>query len=173
MEAKAKLIDVTKDWKTQRFRLMFEVTNDIEHEIEKIADKDLRLRAVRWTEKRSLNANNYAWELMSHIAYKLRTTKEDVYEMALADAGVTDSIDGQAITIMLKKDIPISKLEGHWQAVDSDFEYVTYVKLKGSSEYNTEEMSNLIDYIVGIAKDLGIDTATPDEIERYKALWQN
>lgn len=41
----------------------------------------------------------------------------------------------------------------------------------GSSKYNTKEMARLIDYVVEECKPLGIDTMTPDEIERLKAAW--
>jgi hypothetical protein len=38
---------------------------------------------------------------------------------------------------------------------------------------NSKEMSELIDGTVSEAKELGIDTRTPDEIERMKALWES
>lgn len=41
----------------------------------------------------------------------------------------------------------------------------------GSSQYNTREMSILIDGIVSEAKELGIETATPDELAQMKSLW--
>lgn len=42
---------------------------------------------------------------------------------------------------------------------------------KGSSLYNTKEMSLLIDGVVRECKELGIETETPDEIERMKQEW--
>lgn len=47
-----------------------------------------------------------------------------------------------------------------------------YRVYRGSHTYNTEEMSILIDGVVQEAKDQGIETATPDEIERLKSLWK-
>lgn len=44
--------------------------------------------------------------------------------------------------------------------------------IKGTSEYDTKEMSVFIDGVVSEAKELGIQTETPEEIERLKALWQ-
>jgi hypothetical protein len=43
---------------------------------------------------------------------------------------------------------------------------------KGSHLYDTKEMSRLIDYIVEEAKDLGIETMTPDDVARMKASWK-
>ena len=44
--------------------------------------------------------------------------------------------------------------------------------LKAShKEYDTREMSILIDEIVSQAKELNIETLPPDEVESLKALW--
>lgn len=43
--------------------------------------------------------------------------------------------------------------------------------IKGSSEYDTAEMAHFIDSIVEEAKELGIETSTPDELERMKQEW--
>ena len=43
----------------------------------------------------------------------------------------------------------------------------------GSSTYNTKEMSVLIDGVVSEAKEMGIETLSPAELERMKAAWQN
>ena len=47
-----------------------------------------------------------------------------------------------------------------------------YKVIKGSSEYDTKEMSVFIDGIVQEAEQLGIDTLPPAEIERLKGLWR-
>ena len=41
----------------------------------------------------------------------------------------------------------------------------------GSSVYNSKEMSVFIDEVIDRAKELGIDTRTPEEIARMKSLW--
>lgn len=42
----------------------------------------------------------------------------------------------------------------------------------GSSTYNTKEMSDLIHGTVSDAESLGIDTITPEELERMLAIWK-
>lgn len=42
---------------------------------------------------------------------------------------------------------------------------------RGSHTYDTKEMSILIDGTVQEAKDLGIETMTPDELDRIKQEW--
>jgi hypothetical protein len=43
---------------------------------------------------------------------------------------------------------------------------------KGSSEYDTREMSILLQGVVEEAKALGIETMTKDEIEHLKEMWR-
>lgn len=43
--------------------------------------------------------------------------------------------------------------------------------MRGSHTYNTAEMSKLIDGTVSEAKELGIETMTPDQIEEMKQKW--
>ena len=49
-----------------------------------------------------------------------------------------------------------------------------YVNIKffwGSSNYNTADMSRLIDGIISDCHELDIETMTPSEISRLKAAW--
>ena len=54
-----------------------------------------------------------------------------------------------------------SKLEGY----ENVFAYY------GSSTYNTTEMSRLIDYVVDEAKELGIETLPPEQLNAMKESW--
>ena len=51
-------------------------------------------------------------------------------------------------------------------------EFTHYRIYKGTSEYNTREMSIFIDGVVHEAQNLDIETKTPAEIERIKNLWK-
>ena len=50
--------------------------------------------------------------------------------------------------------------------------YRTYMMLKGSSEYNTKEMSHLIDGLVSECKEMGIETLPPEELERMMSEYE-
>ncbi len=45
--------------------------------------------------------------------------------------------------------------------------------IRGSHTYDNKEMSALIDGTVEDAKEMGIETLSPGEIERLKALWNS
>lgn len=176
METKARLIDVYRALNPHHMRLIFETEYELSApQIESITGKVLRLKAVQWKEKRSLDANAYMWQLITKIAVKLNTSSDELYELFLQDAGVVDEDpQGEPIIITMKSCIDPKRLgEGtHWKRISVTDGCVNLLKIKGTSEYNTKEMSDFIDYVVEVAKDYGIETATPDEIERYKALWK-
>ena len=48
----------------------------------------------------------------------------------------------------------------------------TYKMLRGSSTYDTKEMSYLIDGLVGECRELGIETLPPRELERMMAVYE-
>ena len=50
--------------------------------------------------------------------------------------------------------------------------FVSVMNYYGSSAYDTAEMSRLIDSLVSEAKSLGIETLTPNELERLKTAWK-
>lgn len=52
MECKGKLINAAKDWVSGKFRLTFEIEDDVSGQINGIADKPLRIKAAHWREKK-------------------------------------------------------------------------------------------------------------------------
>ena len=48
--------------------------------------------------------------------------------------------------------------------------YRTYVLLKGSHQLNSKEMTVLLDGIISECREVGVETATPEEIERMKQM---
>lgn len=122
--------------------------------------------------KRSLNANNYMWQLCDKIAMVIKTTKEDVYRHAIREVGAWFDTSCDAD----KSDDLCRAWETNgvgWFAEPILMgQRIASIRLyKGSSVYDSTEMSRLIDYIVEEAKGLGIETMTPDEILKLKQLW--
>lgn len=83
--------------------------------------------------------------------------------------GASRTFNGQGIILTFEVDM--SKVDGHWKYIKDNGKFASYLMIKGSSEYDTVEMSHFIDRIVEEAKELGIETATPDELERMKQEW--
>lgn len=127
---------------------------------------------------RSLNANSYHWVLCEKMAKKLRTSKYEVHNQLMADYG-TDWLDegGKHIYVMMKDDGSYLRSETmHYRPTDAvedrnGTQYRWFILLLPSHLMDTKQMSALIDGTVSDAKEMGIETKTPDEIERMKALW--
>lgn len=121
--------------------------------------------------KRSLNANSYAWLIITEIANKLRISKEEVYLQMLKRYGQSSviSIVSEAVPVFMKS-VKYAEEFGKGTVNGKDF---THIKVyMGSSEMDTKEMAILIDGIVSEATELKIPTMTPSEIEKLKSSWQ-
>ena len=118
--------------------------------------------------KRSLNANAYAWKLISEIGDVVRKSKEEVYKDMLKHYG-------QSNVVSVRSDIDVSRFFDYYdvagESVLNGKKFTHYKVYTGSSEYDTREMSILIDGIVQEAKNLDIETMTPLELARIKEDW--
>lgn len=132
-------------------------------------DREKLFEIKPYRQKRSLNANAYAWVLINEIANRLRTSKDEVYLEMLKRYG-------QSKVISVLSEIDISRFVKYYEEIGKGHvegkEFTHYRCFIGSSEYDSREMAILIDGIVDEAKELGIDTLPTTAVERMKALWQ-
>lgn len=144
-------------------------------------DKDILydVKIVKHKEKRSLNANNYCWKLCTEIGNVINKSKNQVYYEMLCDYGVfkTDE-NGELIVGIFPKDIDVVRIcDGYWQYTElinyKGLVAKKYYLIKGSSEYNKDEMRVFLNGIVQEAKNLGIKTKEDYEIERMIKDWEN
>ena len=141
-------------------------------EYDQLKDDELRIEIKKYSKKRSLDANAYCWVLCTEMADKLKTSKDEVYEEMIQRYAPYDQDDDGYITVTMIERIPVSKLGGHWKLISKRDGFNIYMKLVGSSEMDTTQMAHFIDGIISEAKELGIQTETPEEIERIKSLWK-
>lgn len=131
-------------------------------------DRDKLFEIKEFKEKRSLNANAYAWALIGKMADVLRTGKDSVYLTELKRYG-------QSEIVSVLSHINVHGVFKYYERAGVSYlgekEFTHYRVYKGSSEYDSREMAILIDGIVEDAKELGIETMTPIEIERLKQRW--
>lgn len=138
---------------------------------------------VEHKEKRSLNSNAYYWTLLTKVADKLRVSKSRLHNDMLRHYGQRMTVDDKPVVVYL----PDTE-ESENTAMESDtvhlkqtsktlqgndgITYRAYVMLRGSSDYCVSEMSVLVSGIVQEAKQLGIETLTPMELEQMRMLEQ-
>ena len=163
---KCRLNNVVKDIKTNEYLVTF-ATLDVTALEDVNAEKDLDVIIKEYRKKRSLDSNAYCWVLCTKLANKLQSTKEEVYEEMLRRTGF---IDKDKI-IAIPEDNNIDDYDGHWLYILSEDGWSTYVKIRGSSTYDTKEMSIFLDNIIDECTAQGVEVLPEEEIERMKNLW--
>lgn len=176
MEFAGQLSGVSKDIVTGGYNIMFS-TSELPSGVNDISGAKLTVTAKKYRKKRSLDANAYSWVLLDKMAKALGSTSEEIYEEMLRRYGypLYDE-DEKPVIISLKAGTDISALDIHLKLIGEghvqDKLFKHYKVIRGQSTYDTKEMSTFIDGIVSEAKELGIETLTPNELERMKASWK-
>lgn len=142
----------------------------------KIAKNGLKIDICKWTNKRSLDSNAYLWVLLDKIADKVNSTKYHIYKQFIKDVGVFDivPIKDEAIDRFIRswqkkgigwvcESLGKSKIQG----------YTNIIAYYGTSEYNPNEMSRILNEVVLQAKELGIQTLDELELKKMAEEWEN
>lgn len=137
-------------------------------------NKEYKLEIKEHKQKRSLNANSYAWTLLDKLAEKLNLAKTDIYKAYIKEIGGNSDV-------VCCIDKAVDDLCGAWEGrgigwlaecEDSKIDGCTNIRLYyGSSVYDTAQMSRLINLIVQDCKTYGIETLTPEELARLSDEW--
>lgn len=135
-----------------------------------LAEK-LDIKVTKHSQKRSLDANSYAWVLIGKIADCVGASKDEIYLEMLHRYGQTFvcKVPNEKIALF-KRDTK------YWQEHENlePEEKAQYFRVwVGSSRYNTEEMSAFINGIVSEAEELDIETKTPNQIAEMMSLWES
>ena len=172
MKVSGKIVGASIDFKTGKPTLTLEVNerNDFEQIVDDLKDKDkLSIEIKQYRQHRSLNANAYAWLLIGQIADVVRAGKDEIYLQLLKRYG-------QSELISVLSHVPIGNYVKYFEeAGESKLNgkhFTHYRVYKGTSEMDTREMSIFIDGVCSEAKNLGIQTETPNQIAEMKARWQ-
>lgn len=147
--------------------------------LQRYCEKGKRITVEIKRERRSKDANSYAWVLCHAIAKKLatghvRASAVDVYRKAISECGHCTILPIKKTAVdhfkhiwsahgigWIVEELGASKLKG----------YVNVAAYHGSSTYDTAEMARLIDGLITEAKTLGVETLPPEELARLKEEW--
>lgn len=166
------------DYVSGKMTALFEVNEDFRETYEELKDcKKLSLEIKKYRAKRSLDANAYYWTLITKLATVIDTSNAEQHNKMLALYGYPEVIDGKNCLVVLpdtkEAQEKVMKAEEYHLKPTSDVRegndgkmYRTYVLLRGSRTYNTEEMSRLINGLISECKEANIpdsEIATPDE----------
>lgn len=174
MKVKCKLVNITKSFNSNKPILAFEIQDNITcfSELENCLELDLEVKKHK--EKRSLDANAYAWVLIGKLQEVLKVDKLIIYRDVIKNIG--------SYEVLPVKNDAVDKFISAWgknglgwicETTKSKLEgYTNVLAYYGSSAYDTNEMSRLIEALVFECKQLGIETKTKEEIESMMKEWK-
>ena len=174
METKSKITNISYD-ERGNVLVTFLFPIKFKEAVKQLKDFDLNVAVKKFRQKRSPNANAYFWQLCEQIAEAVGLSKEDVYRDCIRHSGVFEDCE-----------MPKEAAQGMsrmWRTIGIGWfvERVDYAengddwlvrRYYGSSSYDTKQMSRIIDYAVNEARNLGIETDTPEQINKIKSLWK-
>lgn len=154
--------------------ISFSTTSDFTEAFDELKGADVDVEIKKHRAKRSLDANAYCWTLIDKLAFELGESKESIYREAIRNIGGVS----ETVCVRVKA---YERLSSEWNArgigwqveklpskIDGCVNAILYF---GSSTYDTKQMSALIDELIRECGEMGIETDTPEQIEKIKSLW--
>lgn len=152
------------------YQITFDLPKNALNRANELKDIDIDLKIEKRAESKSLQANNYAWHLLTEIAKELSKeeyiSKWDVYKQEIVEHSIL--YDYKII-----KPEALAREESRYRVVEvintgtiGGQEAVQIQCYYGSSFFNKEEMRIFLDGIVQDARALGIETENTDELEQ-------
>lgn len=183
MDFTGRIETVGKDFATGEYIVDLRVKQDVTKIFDTVKNcKELDITIKKRRKRRSLDANAYYWQLLAKVAEELKVSKPFAHNCFLRKYGQIALFEKKAAYIVIpdteEAEKQVDEAEMYHLKPTSQVKegkdgvmYRTYLMLRGSSDYNTKEMSVLIDGLVSDAKELGIETLPPAELERMKREW--
>ena len=159
-------------------RLTLEMDSDCRALFDQLHDEEkLTIEIKKYRQKRSLNANAYFHVLVNNIARALGDGDDNVKKNLVLNYGVVaKDKDGKTIGFKLPERVDVTKIYPYAKLfdvrTDNGVKFNCYIVYKSTHEMDTAEMAKLIDGAVETAKELGIETDTPEQLARYKESWK-
>lgn len=128
-------------------------------------DKDKVFEIKEYRKKRTLNQNNYYWELLGELSLALRLPPEELHKRMLKDYS-------QKYQIMIPYEIELRGIEYYDKKSvieKNGKKFQTYNIYVPSHELKTKEFAILLDGLINECKQVGIETLTPNQIREMMA----
>ena len=176
MQCTGKFVDAGRNWQNGKLRLTFEVNENVEAQINDLSDIEvLDIKVVEHRKKRSLDANALLWKCLGDIAGALGADKWDIYLKMLRRYG--------KYTHLIVKENAVDAMKAQWRECEvigdmivNGQRAVQLLCYFGSSTYNTQEFSRLLDGVISEMKEMGLETPMSEDmraaLERWDKQWQ-
>lgn len=159
-----------------RQRITVEVTWDFREDFDRLREADLDIEIKKHREKRSKSANAYFHVLVNKIAAERGGSEDAVKESLVVQYGaLAKDEDGLTVGFKLPASVDVGTIYPYVKCFDTREEggklFKCYLVYKQTRFMDSKEMARLIDGAIEVAKELGIETDTPEQLARYKEEW--
>lgn len=170
------ITDISIDYNTSKLKINLLLDTKNKEVLEELKnEKKLNIELKKYIEKRSLDANAYAWVLLGELQDVLNIPKEEIYRDLIKYVG--------SYEVVPIKNEAVEKFCSAWsnnglgwvtETTKSKLEGFTNVlAYYGSSTYDSKEMSRLIDLIIEECKMFNIETKPKAELDSLLKEWGN
>lgn len=171
---KGRLIDFSIGWNGKQ-RVTIELDSDFREGFDALKDAVVEVTIKKWRQHRSNSANAYFHLLVNEIALSKGGSDEEVKRELIVKYGTLardddGNIIGFKLPISVDVDLIYPYTRYHETVEENGKLFNCFLCYKRSSWMDTKEMSHLIDGTIEDAKELGIDTDTPEQKVRWKNL---
>lgn len=155
-----RLCDISLGITNRKQKITIELDEDFRGRYDELKDKELEITVKPYRKGRTLDQNSLLWAIIGKIADKLRTGKDEVYLTLLKRYG-----QGGVIKVQPQNEEAILSAlkyyERHEKLYNENDKY--YRIWAGSSGYNTEEFSVLLEGTISEAKGIGIELTSLEQ----------
>lgn len=172
MNFTGKIAGVSRDYETSKPVIQLAVNESL-YGIDDLKDKELSIKIVRKTKKRSLDANALLWHCLGEISKSLRPPRDkwEIYLESLRKYG--------KFSYVLMDEKAVETFKRLWRETEVVGEVdvngrkaVQLLCYYGSSTYDTKEFSVLLDGVIEDMKDLGLQAPMPREVKAALEEWE-
>jgi hypothetical protein len=152
------------------------VTQDFRQDFDLLKGTEVNVQIKKWREPRSKDANAYFHVLVNKIAEAQSLGDDEVKRSLVIEYGALAKDEhGNTLGAMLPVSADMDEFYPYtrcYKTLELDGRtYRCYLFYKRTHILDSKEMSRLIDGAIHTARELGIDTDTPEQIARYKETW--
>ncbi len=173
---KGRLIDLSIGLNRKQ-RITVEIDGDFREDYDALKTLELDIEIKKHRKRRSLTANAYFHVLVNKIAAVQGLGNDEVKTQLVCEYGVlAKDDDGTTVGFKLPASVDVSTIYPYVKCFDTRTEggkeFRCYLVYKQTHLMDSKEMARLIDGAVYVAQELGIETDTPDQLARFKAVWE-
>lgn len=131
-------------------------------------DKTYTVEIKEYRKKRTLDQNSLYWSVLTQFARAVHLSNAEAHNQMLRDYGQLAFFGGKVVYVILPdtEDVERQTLEAETEHLkptsstrygNDGVTYRTYILLRGSSTYNTAEMTRLIDGLIQECEYVGLE----------------